>query len=530
MTTASTPRSRRTATRSSSSPPPNGRAQLWRRRVDTERAEPIAGTEGGHAPAWSADGRTIAFLAAGRLKTISRAGGAVRDLGSRARRPRRRGTRRRLAGVRPHLCRVADAPARRRHDGRDGAAARRPRARVAGASARRLRLRRRARGRTAGDASGGQRHHARSRDHRRSRDRGRLDPAARPRRRAAGPALRRQHRRAHRPRDTGRERRRRRRRAGARRPHRRGCCSGRPARRRAGSCSGSTATARAARRRGSWRLLAGAGVARTIAPPPSRMLEPQLRTLDVYLLPLVPGAVASGLTLALAADTDPVWAPDGAPVLFRSLQGGTAAALFMREAGVAGAAIEELMAPVGSGRRAHRLARPAPARRNAVSATTTARHDTDVMLLDPSAGIMRPVAALRASTSPTAAGRPTARGSPTCRTSSDSPTCSCSRGRPGGAYACSRAGGVKPRWGADGRRALLLRGTEMLRVTVSPVRRHRCRHPPGWRSCPGLRDFDVAHDARAPARHRPAPGDPRRPTVRALVDWQTGRAMAALPQ
>src|SRR6187431_626118 len=39
-----------------------GRAQLWRRRVDIERAEPIAGTEAGHAPAWSADGRTIAFL------------------------------------------------------------------------------------------------------------------------------------------------------------------------------------------------------------------------------------------------------------------------------------------------------------------------------------------------------------------------------------------------------------------------------------------------------------------------------------
>src|SRR5262245_53324303 len=53
-----------------------GRVQLWHRRLDTERAEPIAGTEGGHAPAWSADGGSIAFLAAGRLKTVAAAGSA----------------------------------------------------------------------------------------------------------------------------------------------------------------------------------------------------------------------------------------------------------------------------------------------------------------------------------------------------------------------------------------------------------------------------------------------------------------------
>ena len=58
----------------------DGRTQLWRRRVDAERAEPLSGTEAGHAPAWRDDG-TIAFLASGRLKTIARPGGTVRDLG-----------------------------------------------------------------------------------------------------------------------------------------------------------------------------------------------------------------------------------------------------------------------------------------------------------------------------------------------------------------------------------------------------------------------------------------------------------------
>jgi len=51
------------------------------------------------------------------------------------------------------------------------------------------------------------------------------------------------------------------------------------------------------------------------------LLDPLLRTLDIFVLPLA-GGPREQLTLALAADTDPVWSPRGDRVLFRSLQGG----------------------------------------------------------------------------------------------------------------------------------------------------------------------------------------------------------------
>ena len=50
------------------------------------------------------------------------------------------------------------------------------------------------------------------------------------------------------------------------------------------------------------------------------MTDPLLRTLDVFTLP-ARGGPMTRVTLALAADTDPVWSPDGR-LAFRSLEGG----------------------------------------------------------------------------------------------------------------------------------------------------------------------------------------------------------------
>jgi Tol biopolymer transport system component len=58
----------------------NGVPQLWRRRLGTDRAEPLPGTEGAALPAWKATGRVVAFFAAGKLKQIAIEEGAVRDL------------------------------------------------------------------------------------------------------------------------------------------------------------------------------------------------------------------------------------------------------------------------------------------------------------------------------------------------------------------------------------------------------------------------------------------------------------------
>ncbi len=53
------------------------------------------------------------------------------------------------------------------------------------------------------------------------------------------------------------------------------------------------------------------------------MLDPLLRTLDIFALPAIEGAAPGRrVTLSLAADSDPVWSPDGSRILFRSMQGG----------------------------------------------------------------------------------------------------------------------------------------------------------------------------------------------------------------
>lgn len=52
-----------------------GRRQLWLRSLESPDMQPIPGTEGGEASCWSPDGRSIAFIAAGKVKRLDFAGG-----------------------------------------------------------------------------------------------------------------------------------------------------------------------------------------------------------------------------------------------------------------------------------------------------------------------------------------------------------------------------------------------------------------------------------------------------------------------
>jgi hypothetical protein len=51
-------------------PGPDGRLVLWVRPLDSTAARPLAGTEGGTSPFWSADGRHLAFVVDGKLKPL----------------------------------------------------------------------------------------------------------------------------------------------------------------------------------------------------------------------------------------------------------------------------------------------------------------------------------------------------------------------------------------------------------------------------------------------------------------------------
>ena len=54
---------------------PGGGTRLWRRELKDLRVVPIPGTDGGSAPAVSPDGRSLAFMADGGIRTLSLAGG-----------------------------------------------------------------------------------------------------------------------------------------------------------------------------------------------------------------------------------------------------------------------------------------------------------------------------------------------------------------------------------------------------------------------------------------------------------------------
>jgi len=58
----------------------SGELQLWRRAIDADEASPIAGTAGATMPAYSPDGSTIWFFADGKLRTVAASDGARRDV------------------------------------------------------------------------------------------------------------------------------------------------------------------------------------------------------------------------------------------------------------------------------------------------------------------------------------------------------------------------------------------------------------------------------------------------------------------
>jgi len=57
-----------------------GTTSLWRRALDSERAEALAGTEGAQLPAWNRAGDTVLFFAGGRLRQLALADGRISDI------------------------------------------------------------------------------------------------------------------------------------------------------------------------------------------------------------------------------------------------------------------------------------------------------------------------------------------------------------------------------------------------------------------------------------------------------------------
>ena len=246
------------------------------------------------------------------------------------------------------------------------------------------------------------------------------------------------------------------------------------------------------------------------------MVDPLLRTLDIFVLPAGGAGDALPLSRALAADTDPVWAPEGGRVLFRSMQGGRPR-LFTRPLDARGTPDE----PVG-GSDAGDTATDWRAGRLLVH-TEGGASGADILSIALQGGSREPVAADPFNETD---GRWSPDGEWIAFVSDESGRPDIYAVRPGPSaerIRVSFAGGSRPRWSRDGRSIFFVRGTRIVRADRAPGATPRFSAAVPVFDAPGLRDFDVAHRSNRLAVLVAAPAG-RPPAVSAVLDWASAAA------
>jgi len=225
-----------------------------------------------------------------------------------------------------------------------------------------------------------------------------------------------------------------------------------------------------------------------ISPDDSRLAvttrDPLLRSLDVLMIPALGAAPPERLTASLAADTDPVWSPDGKRIAFRSLQRGrpellvTPSAITQSASGQASAQPLKATGDV-----------PNDWRDGELLVQRQGGAGFDLVQANESSGAATFIAK-------TPFNETDGRWSPDGRWiayASDEP------GRPD-VYVLhgttrqrlSLGGGTHPRWTRDSRSVLFLRGATIMRADLD-ASGTRFESPRPLFDAPGIRDFDVAH-------------------------------------
>jgi Tol biopolymer transport system component len=253
------------------------------------------------------------------------------------------------------------------------------------------------------------------------------------------------------------------------------------------------------------------------------LTAPLLRTLDITIVPAASGAPSQSLTLALAADSDPVWSPDGRRVLFKSLQTGRPT-LFMKRAHDKDADDETVV---------EGDATPTDWRESAIVAhIAEASSGQDVVAIDAAShtrativksgfndtdGRWSPDGASIAYVSDES-GRQDIyihrRDDDRVRADSDA------NRREGPRVRVSFGGGTRPRWSRDGRSIFFLRGSTIMRATLTNSTPASFAAAVPVLDAPGIRDFDVAHQRDALLAIVPV-GSASSVPVSVMVDWQS---------
>jgi Tol biopolymer transport system component len=220
---------------------------------------------------------------------------------------------------------------------------------------------------------------------------------------------------------------------------------------------------------------------------------PLLRTLDILVMPTAGAGDTQRLTSSIAADTDPVWSPDGTRVLFRTLQAGQPN-LVARRAHTAGAVVEPIRTADGdetptdwNGRDVLFHARPLR--------PGSGRGDggLDVLRLDTRTGATGPLLGSGFNESDARWSRD---GAWMTYVADDSGQPDIyARRADGMRVVVSSGGGVRPRWSRDGRRIFFVRGSQMMRADLVTGDVPRFASPRAVFEARGIIDFDVAHSS-----------------------------------
>ena len=238
-----------------------------------------------------------------------------------------------------------------------------------------------------------------------------------------------------------------------------------------------------------------------------------LRTLDIVVAPSDGNGSTEQITRALAADTDPVWAPDGSRLLFRSFQDGPPH-LFTH-------AVRDVDANDEAFERASVDETPTDWQNDRVLFhAPDARNGFDIWSYTPSKK-SRDTLVKSAFNETDARWSPDRRWIAYVSDESGRPDIYVVTSSGQSRVRASFGGGTRPRWSGDGRSLFFLRGTRIMRAAIesgaSPL---RFATPQSVVDVPGVRDFDVAHRRDALVALMPTMG-PASPSVSALVDWRS---------